>query len=476
MKLFLLLAAALALISAQKLPAGVAISADTELVKNVKNYIMPMILKVVNEVKVPRIDFSGGHVDNLNIDLFLQSNESLTLKFSKAVNGGILRTQNINGMVSGSVKYKVLFISINADVKVTFDDGAISFVTELPVHSQHINDKVLPRVDVRNFDLTFDTNKIHISLSGSILADILDKIVWIFKSLIMGEISKVIESQVPSVVQDQLNSMIIKTNGIAPMGYKDLGFDFQVTADPIFTDDAVELYLNATIFDMVAGYKTPGTPVSQVEIDLTNRNQIMVDATQYSVDSLLSVVQDKDMFSLLITPDSFDGMLKSYLITTYLDGFLPGMVAKYGKDTPVSVNFKSFAAPNSFFNPSEVGAKLHATIEFIVNQEVAVSLTLTDADALVTPSLSNFVLKVQIIKFAIKAIQLNQSTIGAVDPDELRVFLNVLFRTAVPIVNDKVLSKGFTLPRQFFGIVEIQEAEFKAMQDFIQIGFVPHFI
>ena len=59
-----------------------AASADAELVKNVKNYIMPMILRIVNNVAVPRIDFDGGHVDNVNIDLYIQNNESIGLTFS----------------------------------------------------------------------------------------------------------------------------------------------------------------------------------------------------------------------------------------------------------------------------------------------------------------------------------------------------------------------------------------------------------
>ena len=90
-------------------------------------------------------------------------------------------------------------------------------------------------------------------------------------------------------------------------------------------------------------------------------------------------------------------MAKDYLTTTVLDGFLPGIAAKYGQDVPVALSFSSKVAPNSFFNTDQVGAKLTATIEFIVNNEKAVSLTITDADATVKPALANFTLFMEIL-------------------------------------------------------------------------------
>ena len=132
--------------------------------------------------------------------------------------------------------------------------------------------------------------------------------------------------------------------------------------------------MNATIFDATKGYKVPNTPITALDIDLSQHNQMMVDASTYSVDSLLSVLQEQNWFSFLFTPDTFGGIAKGYLSTTYLDGILPGLITKYGKDTPVSVNFISQLAPNSFFNVDEVGAKMHARIEFIINNEIAVAL------------------------------------------------------------------------------------------------------
>jgi len=167
----------------------------------------------------------------------------------------------------------------------------------------------------------------------------------------------------------------------------------------------------------------------------------MVDASTYSVDSILSVVQDQGWFKFTMEPSTVDS-IKEFLTTTYLEGILPGLVARYGKDVPVSIRFDSSMAPKSFFNLNEVGAKMHAKIDIIVNNEVAVALDVTDADALVTPTLENFILKIEIIKFVLKKISVVNSLIGTVDAIEIQSFLNVMFRLAIPIGN-LYLSKGF---------------------------------
>ena len=344
-----LLLIALGLASTQRVPAGVAAAVDTELIKNVKNYVMPMIINLVNNVAVPRIEFSGGHIDSINIDLGIKNNDSISLTFNQLVNGGILTAKDIDGVISGSIRYKILFISIGADVKVTFEPGAVTITSQLPLHSQMINGRNLPRVDIQNFDLSFDPNKIHIDLSGNVLADILDKLIWIIKSVVIKEIEKVVDSQVPPKLKDVINNRIIASNGFAPL-IEGLSIDFAFTRDPIVTDVYLEAYANATVFDNVIGYKAPPTPVTEMEIDLTTRNQMIVDASTYSVDSLLLVMQDKNWFNYHLTPDTFNSEeVKKYLTTTYLDGLLPGIAAKYGKDVPVSLKFTSDKAPNSFF-------------------------------------------------------------------------------------------------------------------------------
>ena len=48
-------------------PAGVAAAVDNVLVMNAKNYGIPILMKSFSDIKVPRIDFDGGNVDNIEV-------------------------------------------------------------------------------------------------------------------------------------------------------------------------------------------------------------------------------------------------------------------------------------------------------------------------------------------------------------------------------------------------------------------------
>jgi hypothetical protein len=158
---------------------------------------------------------------------------------------------------------------------------------------------------------------------------------------------------------------------------------------------------------------------------------------------------------------TFDGVAKDYLTTTILDGFLPGIVKKFGEDQPASLTFRTKVAPNSYFSMDTVGAKVSAAIDFIVNNEKAVSLSVTDADATVKPALANFTLFIDILQFTVKAITIDESLIGEVNATELKVFLNVLFRLAIPVIN-QVMAGGLALPTEYFGVLVVKQAEFRA--------------
>ena len=58
MRFTILAVLVLACIASVKLtPAGVAAAIDNTLISNTKNYVAPLVLKVLNNVSVPQIDF-----------------------------------------------------------------------------------------------------------------------------------------------------------------------------------------------------------------------------------------------------------------------------------------------------------------------------------------------------------------------------------------------------------------------------------
>ena len=164
------------------------------------------------------------------------------------------------------------------------------------------------------------------------------------------------------------------------------------------------------------------------------------------------------------------------MTTTYLDGILPGLVAKYGEDKAMSLKFSTHNAPNALFNVGQVGAQVNYYLDFWVEDQIAVSLNVTNANALVQASLDNFIMKLKIDLVKFEDISVLKSEIGEVSGRELKYFLNTLFRMLIPFINGLVLADGFPIPDTFFGVMRIKSAKFNSMNGYVDIGFVPEFI
>ncbi len=55
----------------QSVPCGAAAGMDIYLVRNIKNYVIPYIIKEINALRLPRINYNGGYVENIVINLNL---------------------------------------------------------------------------------------------------------------------------------------------------------------------------------------------------------------------------------------------------------------------------------------------------------------------------------------------------------------------------------------------------------------------
>lgn len=161
---------------------------------------------------------------------------------------------------------------------MTFDDNGITLTAELPFHAQNINGRNLPKIDVSNFDINFDSSKIHIDFEGSLLADIIAIFIRAFKTTILNQIRKLIDQEVPDLVQHAINEKIIESNGFATL-VDNITIDFQIPREPFFVNDTFELYINGTIFDNTTGYKVPSTPLTNIDVNITKVGQMVVDAS-----------------------------------------------------------------------------------------------------------------------------------------------------------------------------------------------------
>ena len=133
----------------------------------------------------------------------------------------------------------------------------------LPMTSTNVGGRMLPSISVKNTNFRLDSSKIEISLSGSVLADIADSLVWIFQSIIVSEVNKVINKELPVEIEKEINSLIQDTQALVDV-YGNLSLDLAFSNNPEISDSQMSLFFNSTFFNKMKGYSTPPTAITDL--------------------------------------------------------------------------------------------------------------------------------------------------------------------------------------------------------------------
>jgi hypothetical protein len=100
--------------------AGAAAGMDITLVRNIKDYVVPVIIRDINNLRIGRLDHKNGYIENIVIQLALLNKDSVQFSFDPAQNAVVFTVNNIQGQITGDFHQKVLFFTSRGHFKVTF--------------------------------------------------------------------------------------------------------------------------------------------------------------------------------------------------------------------------------------------------------------------------------------------------------------------------------------------------------------------
>ncbi len=143
---------------------------------------------------------------------------------------------------------------------------------------------MLPAIKFDMFTMSIDKDLIDISISGSIVADVLNLFIQLFKGVIVDIMVNAINNQTPAMVTSEVNTLFYDSQGLMMFG--DLGFDFAYTAAPKVWDTQIDMYLNATFFNSSFGVISPNEGFGDLYIDTASNDCVQMDISQYTVESL----------------------------------------------------------------------------------------------------------------------------------------------------------------------------------------------
>lgn len=139
---------------------------------------------------------------------------------------------------------------------------------------------MIPAIKFNMFSLQIDKDKIDISISGSITADVVNLFIQLFKGVVVDIIENIINEQAPAMITSMVNTAFYNTHGV--LVFEKLGgfgFDFAYTAAPVVSDTQVDLYFNATFFNNSFGVVAPADMIVDMGIDTATTNMVQLDVS-----------------------------------------------------------------------------------------------------------------------------------------------------------------------------------------------------
>ena len=465
------LCAMLAVSSSAQVTSGVAFGIDNSVITETIQFITPFIQRILPKVVIPEIEQDGFTVSNVKVNSDTIDKNGVIVQFQQLDNSVQVDLNDVAIDITGDFKYKWFFISFSGNFEAKVEQGGAQIQMGLPLSTQICPDsgRQVLDIQVNPFNLYMDKSKIDISIGGGVVADIAEAFVWLFQSVIINSITKEINEKVPAALETDLNAALANSNGVVSIG--GMSLDIALPEAPVITSsEQLDVYLNATFFNVSFGEILPDTNLPSISMNMNTTESVQLDVSDYSIDSLLLVLHEEGKIAFELTNDTIPE-----LTTTMLEPLLPGLIERYGDGQGMAIKISSAEAPFASLTPDTLDFDLNLFLDFwVVGNESAVVLDAHDVDTKIKLTFTNFTLYPKVDSISFGKFTYSDSKIGDLDMFAIKEFLNIGIKFVLPVLN-KHLASGFQLPDEILHFIKIESADFEILQDYMAITFSPVF-
>lgn len=206
------------------------------------------------------------------------------------------------------------------------------------------NGKIVPNMNLENFQLILHDDDIRIDVYDSIVAWAADLFIFFFKGWVLPGIVHKLQESVPASFNAEVNQFMLETKGLLDTGVMGAGLDFSYSAPPQISKDHLQLFFNGTIFDYSQPEYVPSEGSAVMDVDKTTTESIQMGLSAQMVDSGLYVLHKKSYFIGVITP-AIAAAHNITLDTTFMEDFFPGLVKRYGEHELMNITLATWGAP-----------------------------------------------------------------------------------------------------------------------------------
>lgn len=318
--------------------------------------------------------------------------------------------------------------------------------------TQTHNGKVIPAFAVSSIDFDMSKNQMSFSLHGGLIAKIANLLKGLFKGVVVSQINKQVPNQIKSQIPKVLDNLVDKTNGqinfFPVKAYSALTFDMSTPVAPKITSKFIEASFDGTMWDAatggevrVAGVQPPATLPTN---DATIGSEFQVMISNYFMDSLFDSFMKVAGFSFNADSKVVKTKLP-WFSTSGLEEVFPGLVAKYGKDQAIMIEFSVLPLALFTSEPSTKGLRIDAGCDvgmYVQSSNKTLAKTpfaqikLDSINISASIEVANMQVHGQINDLALNNLTIQASALGKLDLSKIVDFFdNKVFKLGIPFLN-----------------------------------------
>ena len=414
-------------------------------VQDLKNRLLPQILAQLNTITLPDISSDNINISNLKVFNFQIKNEDLQVGFVSP-NILTLSANNIGLEVTGDYRAKYLFISTHGSIDATASSTSSSIQASFTLVDDHYH------FTVNSFNLNI--GDFNINIHGDFFAWLLNLIKGLFTSKIKSEIQDQASKAVYDDLTKEINKLFTNETNVFPVPKTNFSVDYTPTAQPNVTSDRIQFELTAYLFKNDKHSPPPIDPPRALPYpNITEKIDIVV--SEYLFQSAAYTAFQSEIFQVLITNEMIGSKFPIKLTTDAMTALFPNISQVYGSGKNITLFCYLFDSPDLQFKNNDISGKVDAACDFnVVNnngsETRAVTVVLDVAIAL-NAEFKNNSLVIDILNGDCQNVTIVDSTLQG-DVEAVRDILDLGIKLGLPVIQEKILDKGFPIPPLPMGI------------------------
>uniref|UniRef100_A0A7S3MZ80 Uncharacterized protein n=1 Tax=Strombidium inclinatum TaxID=197538 RepID=A0A7S3MZ80_9SPIT len=456
------------LASGQNTKPGLGFSLTQAGVNEAKNELTPLIFDHLHDLTIPEVDFDGGYLKNLVVNVPAPDVSNINIAFNDSTNGAELTASELTASMDGDFKFKEV-ITVKGGIKINIKKMSIDFEADMSNQASNPAYENAPFITLSKSIVTLKPDDIDVKLSGGLVSKIANVFVPLVKKTIVPGMIKTVEQKINDAITKKINPWL-QANGTQLMIPYLAGVTLDVaqigSGVTVSPDGYAYEEVNATFFNAEKVAASAFTPATFAVRDPAGK-----DFQGYLTDYVLNTAFEAG-FSTGNTLD-ITYLLSHYLnltVTTDTVGkIVPELLTKYGPGKAVGISgtfakqcFSGFTTDGQNFNGS-------LAVTIVVDSEVAIQATFDAIDFLGNLYAKEGALYGGLTKSSVGTVADFTTTLG-MTADQLQTEVQGFSDKYVSEINAK-LAAGIVIPK-ILGL-DVSDVEISSFDGYLGLGFSP---